>query len=173
VSGKIDVIEALLPKVDTLVVGGGMAFTFYKAQGKEIGGSLVEEDRVEMAKALLAKAGPKLVLPVDTGRDRRLRLRRPQGRHAQDRRLGQDRPEGHRRRHRRGDTREVRRDREGGEDVVWNGPMGVFEIDATGQGHARGSRRRWPDAYLARRDHRSSAAATPLPQSRRTASRRP
>ena len=66
VSGKIDVIEALLPKVDTLVVGGGMAYTFYKAQGKEIGGSLVEEDRVEMAKALLAKAGPKLVLPVDT-----------------------------------------------------------------------------------------------------------
>ena len=66
VSGKIDVIEALLPKVDTLVIGGGMAFTFYKAQGKEIGGSLVEDDRVEMAKALLAKAGGKLVLPVDT-----------------------------------------------------------------------------------------------------------
>ena len=48
-------IEALLPKVDTLIIGGGMAFTFYKAQGKEIGGSLVENDRVEMAKALLEK----------------------------------------------------------------------------------------------------------------------
>ena len=66
VSGKIDVIEALLPKVDTLIVGGGMAFTFYKAQGKEIGGSLVEDDRVAMAKALLAKAAGKLVLPTDT-----------------------------------------------------------------------------------------------------------
>jgi phosphoglycerate kinase len=66
VSGKIDVIESLLPKVDQLVIGGRMAFTFYKAQGKEVGGSLVEDDRVEMAKALLAKAGGKLVLPVDT-----------------------------------------------------------------------------------------------------------
>jgi phosphoglycerate kinase len=65
VSGKIDVIESLLPKVDTLIIGGGMAFTFYKAQGREIGGSLVENDRLEMAKALLAKAGGKLVLPID------------------------------------------------------------------------------------------------------------
>ncbi|HEX9185822.1 MAG TPA: phosphoglycerate kinase, partial [Vicinamibacteria bacterium] len=66
VSGKIDVISALLPKVDKLIIGGGMAFTFYKAQGREIGGSLVEDDRVGMAKDLLAKAGDKLVLPVDT-----------------------------------------------------------------------------------------------------------
>ena len=66
VSGKIDVIEALLPKVDTLIIGGGMAYTFYKARGQEIGGSLVEDDRLELAKALLAKGGDKLVLPVDT-----------------------------------------------------------------------------------------------------------
>jgi len=66
ISGKIDVIEALLPKVDTLIVGGGMAFTFYKAQGQEVGGSLVEHDRAPMARALLAKARGKLVLPVDT-----------------------------------------------------------------------------------------------------------
>ena len=66
VSGKIDVIESLLPKVDALLVGGGMAFTFYRAQGKEIGGSLVENDRLETARALLAKADGKLVLPVDT-----------------------------------------------------------------------------------------------------------
>jgi len=66
VSGKIDVIESLLPKVDALLVGGGMAFTFYRAQGKEIGGSLVEHDRLETARALLAKADGKLVLPVDT-----------------------------------------------------------------------------------------------------------
>ena len=65
VSGKIDVIESLLPKVDTLLIGGGMAFTFFKAQGKEIGRSLVEHDRLDMARALLTKAGSKLVLPVD------------------------------------------------------------------------------------------------------------
>ena len=65
ISGKIDVIENLLPRVDKLIVGGGMAYTFYKAMGREIGNSLLEEDRVEMAKSLLAKAGDKLVLPVD------------------------------------------------------------------------------------------------------------
>jgi phosphoglycerate kinase len=65
VSGKIDVIQSLLPKVDTLLIGGGMAFTFFKAQGKESGGSLVENDRVDMARALLARAGDKLLLPVD------------------------------------------------------------------------------------------------------------
>ncbi|HNJ34452.1 MAG TPA: phosphoglycerate kinase, partial [Leptospiraceae bacterium] len=65
VSGKIDVIEALLPKVDFLLIGGGMAYTFYKAQGLEIGTSLCEEDRIDMAKTLLAKAGTKLLLPVD------------------------------------------------------------------------------------------------------------
>lgn len=65
VSGKIDVIESLLPKVDTLIIGGGMTFTFFKAQGKEVGGSLVEDDRLEMARVALAKAGHKLLLPVD------------------------------------------------------------------------------------------------------------
>jgi phosphoglycerate kinase len=66
ISGKIDVIESLLPQVDALLVGGGMMFTFLEAMGLEIGTSLVEQDRVEMAKSLLAKAGEKLVLPVDT-----------------------------------------------------------------------------------------------------------
>jgi len=68
ISGKIDVIENLLPKVDTLIVGGGMAFTFYKAMGKEIGKSLLEEDKIEMAKAILEKAKSSKVnflLPVD------------------------------------------------------------------------------------------------------------
>jgi len=82
-----------------------MAFTVYKAQGKEIGGSLVEDDRVEMAKALLAKAGGKLVPARRHRRDRQLRLRRSQGRQAEDRGLGQDRTQGHRRRRRRGDLR--------------------------------------------------------------------
>ena len=65
ISGKIDVIEALLPKVDALLIGGAMACTFYKAMGLETGKSLVEADRVEMAKSLLAKAGSRLTLPHD------------------------------------------------------------------------------------------------------------
>jgi phosphoglycerate kinase len=65
VSDKIEVIESLLPKVDSLLIGGGMAYTFFKAQGLPIGKSLVEEDKVELAKGLLAKAGGKILLPVD------------------------------------------------------------------------------------------------------------
>jgi phosphoglycerate kinase len=65
ISGKIDVIEQLLPQVDQLLVGGAMACTFFKAMGLETGTSLVEPDRVEMAKSLLDRAGAKLVLPTD------------------------------------------------------------------------------------------------------------
>ena len=65
VSDKIQVIESLLPRVDALLVGGGMAYTFFKAQGLPTGKSLVEADKLELAKALLAKAGTKLRLPVD------------------------------------------------------------------------------------------------------------
>lgn len=69
ISGKIDVIQNLLQKVDTLLVGGGMMFTFLKAKGLEIGSSLLEEDKVEMAARLLdeaEKTGKNLLLPVDT-----------------------------------------------------------------------------------------------------------
>ena len=65
ISGKIDVIDALLPKVDALLVGGAMACTFYKAMGLETGLSLVEPDRVEMARELIEKAGTLLILPHD------------------------------------------------------------------------------------------------------------
>jgi phosphoglycerate kinase len=65
ISGKIDVIEALLPKVDKLIIGGGMAYTFLKAQGLEVGKSLVENDRIDMAKDLLARGAGKIELPVD------------------------------------------------------------------------------------------------------------
>jgi len=65
ISGKIDVIEALLPKVDGLLVGGAMANTFYKAMGLETGKSLVEPDRVELAKSLLDRAAYRLTLPHD------------------------------------------------------------------------------------------------------------
>lgn len=65
VSDKIAVIENLLKIADKVLIGGGMAYTFVKAQGKEIGKSLVEEDRIELAKEFLATAGNKLVLPLD------------------------------------------------------------------------------------------------------------
>lgn len=68
VSDKIGVIENLIEKVDTLIIGGGMMFTFLKAEGKEIGKSLLEEDKVELAKELLEKAkskGVKMLIPVD------------------------------------------------------------------------------------------------------------
>ncbi|MFL5607506.1 MAG: phosphoglycerate kinase [Gemmatimonadaceae bacterium] len=65
ISGKIDVIDALLPKVDALLIGGAMACTFYKAMGLETGKSLVEPDRVKMARELLEKAGTGIILPHD------------------------------------------------------------------------------------------------------------
>jgi len=68
ISGKIDVIQNLLPKVDVLLIGGGMAFTFFKALGYEIGRSILEEDKVDLAREILVKANEKdhkLELPVD------------------------------------------------------------------------------------------------------------
>lgn len=68
ISGKIDVIQNLLGKVDTLIIGGGMAYTFYKAQGLEIGHSLLEEDKIELAKELLDKfesSKVNVLMPVD------------------------------------------------------------------------------------------------------------
>jgi phosphoglycerate kinase len=65
ISGKIDVVEQLLPKVDHLLVGGAMACTFFRAMGLETGKSLVEPDRVELAGEVLGRAGDKLVLPTD------------------------------------------------------------------------------------------------------------
>ncbi|MBA3522069.1 MAG: phosphoglycerate kinase [Gemmatimonadales bacterium] len=64
ISGKIDLIEALLPQVDQILLGGAMACTFFKAMGLETGNSLVEADRVDLARDLMGKAGPKLVLPT-------------------------------------------------------------------------------------------------------------
>jgi phosphoglycerate kinase len=63
ISGKIDLIEALLPKVDEILLGGAMACTFFKAMGLETGNSLVEADRVDLARDLMKKSGKKLVLP--------------------------------------------------------------------------------------------------------------
>ena len=70
VADKLNVIDNLLEKADTLIIGGGMAFTFLKAQGKEIGKSLVDNEKIDYCKEMMAKAeklGKKLLLPVDTG----------------------------------------------------------------------------------------------------------
>jgi phosphoglycerate kinase len=134
VSGKIDVISSLLPKVDTLLIGGGMAFTFYKAKGKEIGGSLVEDDRIELARELLARAPDKLVLPVDVVVTDSLDV---EGRKIGALRtvawdaigpsdIGVDIGERTREKFGRLVTQ--------AKTVVWNGPMGVFEIDAAAKG---------------------------------------
>src|SRR5438477_749 len=63
ISGKIDVIEALLPRCDQILIGGAMACTFFRAMGLEVGASLVEPDRIALAKELLATSGKKLILP--------------------------------------------------------------------------------------------------------------
>jgi phosphoglycerate kinase len=134
VSGKIDVIESLLPKVDTLLVGGGMAFTFFKAQGKEVGRSLVENDRVDLARRLLGKAGEKLLLPVDIlvtdALDLEARTVGALGTVAWDRMapkdIGIDIGEATQAMF----TGVVTRAR----TVVWNGPMGVVEIPAAATG---------------------------------------
>jgi phosphoglycerate kinase len=134
VSGKIDVISSLLPKVDRLLIGGGMTYTFYRAQGKEVGGSLVEPDRVEMAGQLLAGAGDKLLLPTDSvvtdsfdfdaRRVGALRTVAWDAMGPAD--IGVDIGAG---------TRERFAGIIGGaRTVVWNGPMGVFEIAATAAG---------------------------------------
>jgi phosphoglycerate kinase len=123
ISGKIDLIEALLPKVDEILLGGAMACTFFKAMGLETGTSLVEPDRVDLARELMKKAGNKLVLPAGAVIARELAP-------------GVE-------------TRTVKRDAipegwavydidptteksfgssiERAGTVVWNGPMGVFE----------------------------------------------
>ena len=65
VSDKIGVINSLLDKADKVLIGGGMAYTFFKAMGREVGLSLLEVDRIELAKQIMEKAGDKLVLPID------------------------------------------------------------------------------------------------------------
>jgi len=66
ISGKIDVIQNLLQKADKVLIGGGMTYTFFKAEGKEIGNSIVEDDKVDLAKSLLERSQTHLLLPVDS-----------------------------------------------------------------------------------------------------------
>ena len=123
VSDKSGVIENLLEKADKVLIGGGMTYTFYKAQGIEIGNSLVEEDKLDVAKALLEKANGKLILPVDSKEANAFadytEVKDTEGEAVDPGFLGLD----------IGPKSIAKFDEAltGAKTVVWNGPMGVFE----------------------------------------------
>ena len=125
VSDKIEVIRNLLAKVDWLLIGGGMANTFLKADGKEVGESLVEDDKLDVAKTLLNEAREKLILPVDVVVADRFDAE------AQTRTVSvHDVPAGWRMLDIGPETVEVFfRYLVNARTVVWNGPMGVFEME--------------------------------------------
>lgn len=128
VSDKIGVIENLLSKADKVLVGGGMTYTFYKALGKEIGSSLLEEDKVDLAKELLDKAGDKLVLPVDS-------VVAPEFSNDAPTETVEDVPEGQMGLDVGPKTVELfAKELEDAKTVVWNGPMGVFEMSNFAKG---------------------------------------
>lgn len=124
ISGKIDVIEALLPKVSEILIGGAMACTFFAAMGLEVGTSLVERDRIERARQIVTRAGKKIVLPlgavvapeakpgVRTSEVAREAIPRDQAVFDIDRRTRDDY------------SARIRQAR----TVLWNGPMGVAEV---------------------------------------------
>ena len=133
VSDKIGVIENMIDKVDTIIIGGGMAHTFDASKGYPIGNSLCERDKIELAKELLEKAekkGVKVVLPVDVviadkfAADANTKTvdvdKIPDGWQALD----------------SGDktSEEYVKALQGAKTVIWNGPMGVFEFDAFAKG---------------------------------------
>jgi phosphoglycerate kinase len=130
VSDKLGVIESLLGVADTLLIGGAMCFTFFKAQGYEIGNSLVEDDYLEEAKRLMGEAGEKLVLPVDVVVAEKME----EG--AETETVGVDGiPIGQMGLDVGPRTVEEFRSHIGGaRTIFWNGPMGVFEIDAFAEG---------------------------------------
>ena len=123
VSDKIAVIENLLEKADKVIIGGGMAYTFMKAQGKEIGISLCEDDKVEYARELMAKAGDKLVLPIDTVVAKEFSNDAPSRVAAGDIQPDEEGldigPKS---------VELFKKTLEGAKTVIWNGPMGVFEM---------------------------------------------
>ncbi|MGB6178466.1 phosphoglycerate kinase, partial [Carnobacterium sp.] len=129
VSDKIGVIENLLDIADKVLIGGGMTYTFYAAKGIEIGTSLVEEDKIDLAKSLLEKGGDKLILPIDTltthefSNDGTIEIHEgviPSDQMGLD--IGPKTIELF--------TKEL----QGAKTVVWNGPMGVFEMSNFAKG---------------------------------------
>ena len=129
VSDKIGVINHLIDKADKIIVGGGMAYTFYAAKGIKIGNSLVEKDKIELAKEIMEKAGDKLVLPIDNvcaekfdndAPSKVIEGDIPDGYMALD--IGPKSVE---------EFENVLKD---AKTVVWNGPMGVFEMSNFAKG---------------------------------------
>ncbi len=130
VSDKINVIKSLLSKADKVLIGGGMAYTFFKAKGYNVGNSLLEEDRVELAKNLMEEAGDKLLLPVDNvvaddfSNDANSKVvpadEIPDGWEGLD--VGPATVE------------KYAKELEKAKTVVWNGPMGVFEFENFAKG---------------------------------------
>lgn len=129
VSDKILVIENLLKIADKVIVGGGMSYTFYAAKGMKVGNSLLEEDRIQVAKDIIAKAGDKLILPVDAvvnnafseeGDIKVVEGDIPDGYMGLD--IGPKSVEN------------IKKALEGAKTVIWNGPMGVFEMDTFAKG---------------------------------------
>jgi phosphoglycerate kinase len=130
VSDKLGVIESLLGKADSLLVGGAMCFTFFKAQGYEIGNSLVEDDYLEEARRLMGEADERLILPVDVVVADAMEEDAdsetvpvdavPSGMMGLD--IGHD------------TVALFERHISGARTIFWNGPMGVFEIDAFAKG---------------------------------------
>ena len=124
VSDKISVIENLLGKADKILIGGAMAYTFYKAQGKNVGTSKCEDDFVEFAKGLLEKAAGKLILPVDNVVTKEFAEDAPSRvsltTEFADDEMGLDVGPA--------TIALFKKELEGAKTVVWNGPMGVFEF---------------------------------------------
>ncbi len=122
VSDKIEVIQNLMKVVDRLMIGGAMAYTFLRARGEGTGKSLVEEDKIELAKELMAESGAKLMLPLDhvvaaefkAGVDSQVVERIPDGMMALD--IGPK------------TVAEYSKVIAGAKTIIWNGPMGVFEM---------------------------------------------
>ncbi len=122
VSDKIEVIQNLMKVVDRLLIGGAMAYTFLRARGESTGKSLVEEDKIDLAKELLAEAGGKLMLPVDhvvaselkAGAENEVSDRVPDGKMGLD--IGPK------------TIANYEAVVAGAKTIIWNGPMGVFEM---------------------------------------------
>jgi len=136
ISDKIMIIEQLLDKVDNLIIGGGMSYTFFKAMGGSIGNSLVEEEKLDLAKSLITKAkekGVNLMLPIDSivadAFDNRANTEVAMNSSIQDGWMGLDiGPQ----------AKEVfAKVIEESKTVLWNGPMGVFEMPNFAQGTIR------------------------------------
>jgi phosphoglycerate kinase len=130
ISDKIEVIENLLGKVDRLLIGGAMAFTFLKSQGKSIGKSLCEDDKLDLAKGLIERAQSRIVLPVDAvaspGMDDERAAHVVSSDKIPENEMGLDiGPK---------TSAEYAEIIRSAKTIVWNGPMGVFEKDAFSSG---------------------------------------